>query len=438
MRERKPIPKNALEISQEQINPYLSNLGKPVSEQHAFAHNRGTDYTAKNEKVKDISIGLEDIDNAIMYYFDNFIKPTVIQDGNRMAVRTIYGSPERWKSIQADGFYRDGNGHVILPLIVIKRDNVEKTRGLGNKIDGNTVALYQTIGSSYNARNAYDKFDIINNRIPSKRYYLSTVPDYVTLTYSCIIFTNFVEQNNKIVEAIEFASDSYWGDPARFKFRASIDSFATTVSIENGADRIAKSTFNIKVSGYIIPDTINRDLATIRNKFYTRSQVIFDLEVITSANQFTNIDSNRSVTSNENQIAIDKLVLANAPDAINSNNSTSFIGGGINVTNSTYISPDLNTAITAYLNTNISKTANTVTTSTATFVGALLLQPPVGSTLPATSKSNFTFSVNGLGVSSSLITLVETYGNITLIFDTAGLGYSLVSTDEVIAVGKFQ
>jgi hypothetical protein len=39
---------------------------------------------------------------------------------------------------------------------------------------------------------------------------------------------------------------------------------------------------------------------------------------------------------------------------------------------------------------------------------------------------------------SSLITLVETYGNITLIFDTAGLGYSLVSTDEVIAVGKFQ
>jgi hypothetical protein len=278
MRERKPIPKNALEISQEQINPYLSDLGKPVSEQHAFAHNRGTDYSAKGEKVKDISIGLEDIDNAIMYYFDNYIKPTVIQDNNRMAVRTIYGSPERWKSIQADGFYRDGNGHVILPLIVIKRDNVEKTRGLGNKIDGNTVALYQTIGSSYNARNAYDKFDIINNRIPSKRYYLSTVPDYVTLTYSCIIFTNFVEQNNKIVEAIEFASDSYWGDPARFKFRASIDSFSTTTLIESGADRVAKSSFSFKVNGYIIPDTISKDLATVRSKYYTRSQVIFDLE----------------------------------------------------------------------------------------------------------------------------------------------------------------
>jgi hypothetical protein len=423
MRERKPIPKNALEISQEQINPYLSNLGKPVSEQHAFAHNRGTDYSAKNEKVKDISIGLEDIDNAIMYYFDNYIKPTVIQDNNRMAVRTIYGSPERWKSIQADGFYRDGNGHVILPLIVIKRDNVEKTRGLGNKIDGNTVALYQTIGSSYNARNAYDKFDVVNNRIPSKRYYLSTVPDYVTLTYSCIIFTNFVEQNNKIVEAIEFASDSYWGDPARFKFRASIDSFATTVSIENGADRIAKSTFNIKVSGYIIPDTINRDLATIRNKFYTRSQVIFDLEVIDTAGVVTNVD---------------RLKFANKELATNSAGSTSFIGGGINVLNSTFISPNLNTAEVAYLNTNTIKTANTVTTSTAIFTSAALLQPPVGSLLPPTSVNNFAFFVNGINVGSSLVTITEAGGNVTLSFNTAGMGYILSSTDEVIAVGKFQ
>lgn len=423
MRERKPIPKNALEITQEQINPYLSDLGKPVNEQHAFAHNRGTDYSAKNEKVKDISIGLEDIDNAIMYYFDNFIKPTVIQDGNRMAVRTIYGSPERWKSIQADGFYRDGNGHVILPLIVIKRDNVEKTRGLGNKIDGNTVALYQTVGSSYNARNAYDKFDIINNRIPSKRYYLSTVPDYVTLTYSCIIFTNFVEQNNKIVEAIEFASDSYWGDPARFKFRASIDSFATTVSVENGADRIAKSTFNIKVSGYIIPDTINKDLSTIRNKFYTRSQVVFDLEVIDTAGVVTNVD---------------RLKFANKAPAANSVGSTSFIGGGINVLNSTFVSPNLNTAEVAYLNTNTIKTANTVTTSTAIFTSAALLQPPVGSLLPPTSVSNFAFFVNGINVGSSLVTITEAGGNVTLSFNTAGMGYILSSTDEVIAVGKFQ
>jgi hypothetical protein len=30
---------------------------------------------------------------------------------------------------------------------------------------------------------------------------------------------------NKLIEAINYASDSYWGDPESFKFKASIDSF---------------------------------------------------------------------------------------------------------------------------------------------------------------------------------------------------------------------
>jgi len=421
-RQNKPIPKNALEITQEQINPYLSNLGKPVSEQHTFAHNRGTDYSAKGETVKDISIGLGDIDNAMLFYFDNFIKPTVIQDGSRVAVRTIYGSPERWKSVQADGFHRDGNGQIIVPIIMFKRDTVEKTRGLGNKIDGNTVALYQTVGESYNKHNAYDKFNILNNRIPSKRYYLTTVPDYVTLTYSCIIFTNFVEQNNKIVEAIEFASDSYWGDPARFKFRTSIDSFSTTVLMESGTDRVAKSTFTFKVNGYIIPNTINKDLSTIRNKFYTTSQIVFDLEVIDAAGIVTNVDA---------------LKFANKPAAQNSAGSTSFIGGGINVTNTTLTGAA--EADLVYLNTNKELIANTLTANTAVFTGAELLNPPAGSTLPATSAANFAFYVNGVYVAPSSVTITSTTGGITFTFDTTDLGYTLDNTtDTVVSIGKFQ
>ncbi len=51
--------------------------------------------------------------------FNNVIKPTVIQDGNKMTVETTYASPERWKSIQADGFHRDGNGKIIVQLNVI-------------------------------------------------------------------------------------------------------------------------------------------------------------------------------------------------------------------------------------------------------------------------------------------------------------------------------
>ena len=421
---RKPIPKNQSEITQEAIGiPYISNEGKPINET-IFSKNRGEDLSLKDDTVKPINVGLQDIDEAVMYYFNKVIKPTVIQDGNKMTVDTTYASPERWKSIQADGFHRDGNGYIIIPAIVIKRDSVEKVRSLGNKLDGNFAALYQVVGSKYNIRNAYDKFSILNNRIPSEQYYVTAVPDYITVTYSCIVFTNFVEQNNKIVEAIEYASDSYWGQPNRWKFKASIDSFATTVNIENGADRAARSTFNIKLNGYLIPDTVNKDLAAARNKFYTKSQVVFDLEVVDSAGSTT---------------AIDKMRFANKPPAANSMAATSFIGGGVNVTNSsTTITAGASGDLT-YLNTNITKIANTITLpDTAIFTGAALLQPPVGSTLPATSKNNFYFYINGQNINTDYVTLVEAGGNVTLTFDTTSIGFLLESNYEVIAIGKFQ
>ena len=272
----KPLPRNQSEVIQDQITPYL-NQGKAISDT-VFSENRGTDYSLKGDTVKDISIGLEDIDNAVLYYFENVIKPTVIQNGNRIAVPIIYGSPERWKAVQNDGFYRDKNGKLMVPIIMFKRESIDKNRTLGNKLDGNKAHLYQVVGTRFNQRNVYDNFSVLNNRMPSQQYYVSVVPDYINVNYSCIIFTDFIEQNNKLVEAIEFASDSYWGDPNRFKFRANIDNFTTTTILEQGQDRAAKSSFNIKMFGYIIPDTVNKDMAVASSKFYTKAQVVWNLE----------------------------------------------------------------------------------------------------------------------------------------------------------------
>jgi hypothetical protein len=418
----KPIPKNPQEISQEPISPYLPNLGKPVSET-PFNRNRGNDISMRDDTIKDISVGLEDMDNAVMYYFTNVIKPTVIQNEQRIAVPVIYGSPERWKSVQADGFIRDNSGRLMVPLIMFKRENIEKNRTLGNKLDGNYVHNYQVIGSKYNNKNAYDKFSVLNNRIPSEQYYVSMVPDYVTLTYQCIIFTDFVEQNNKIVEAVQFASDTYWGDPNRWKFKTRIDSFSTTTLLEEGQDRAAKSSFNIVLNGYMIPDTVNKDLATVKSKFYTKAQVVFDVEVIDAKGQTTNVDT---------------LMFANRNPAQNSMGATSFIGGGVNVTNNNTIISAAAAADLTYLNTNKTNKATTVTApDTAIFTGAVL-QPTAGSTLPPTTVNNFTFYINGQYVPSSLVSLIEGSGIVTATFDTANLGYTLISTDEVIAIGKWQ
>jgi len=417
----KPLPKNAAEISQEQVTPYIEKDGKPVSDT-VFTKNRGKDISFKDDTVKDISVGLEDLDYAILYYFENIIKPSVIQNGQMLPVPVIYGSPERWKSVQSDGFYRDNSGRLMVPLIMFKRESVEKNRTLGNKLDGNRSHLYQVVGTKYNIRNVYDKFSIVNNKIPSEQYYMTAVPDYVTVTYSCIIFTDFVEQNNKLVESIEFASDSYWGDPSRWKFKTRIDNFTTTTLLEEGTDRAAKTSFNIVLNGYMIPNTVNKDLAVARSKFYTTSQVIFDLEVIDAAGSTTNID---------------KLRFANKPAAKNATSSTSFIGGGINVLTNIMTNGASSDTVT-YINTNIVKIANIVNApNSVVFSGAHILQPPANSGLPETTINNFTVFINGQYVPSSLITLFEGETDTTFTFDTNGLGYVLETDDEVVAIGKW-
>jgi hypothetical protein len=82
---------------------------------------------------------------------------------------------------------------------------------------------------------------------------------------------------NKIMESINYASDSYWGDPQRFKFRAMIDSFALVNDLPADNNRIVKSTFDIKLNGYIIPDIMQKDLASIP-KYNSAGRVTFSLE----------------------------------------------------------------------------------------------------------------------------------------------------------------
>lgn len=275
MRKLKPIPKNESEVTQLALEqPYLGTKGDSDT---VFTHIRANEISVKDDEIKDLSIGLEDIDNVVLQHFTNNIKPNVMHNNVRLEVPVIYGSPERWKSVQKDGFYRDKNGKLMVPLIIFKRENVEKVRTLGNKLDANKPHLYQAFKEKFNVKNSYDKFSILNNIIPSERYYLSVIPDYVKLTYSCILFTDYIEQNNKLIEAIEYASDSYWGDFEKFNFRVNIDNFTTATTVEQGQDRAIKTTLNLVLNGYIIPDTINKQ-SVDKNRYFSKSQVIFGLE----------------------------------------------------------------------------------------------------------------------------------------------------------------
>jgi hypothetical protein len=446
MRDRKPIPKNQSEVTQAALNDaYLTSRGRPTSDSISQRHeNRSLKTTRKTDKVKDISIGLQDIDYAIKYYFDTIIKPTVVQDGQRIDVPVRYASPERWKSVQQDGYYRDTNGKLVLPVIMYKRDGVEKNRSLGNKIDGNLASLFQVFETRYNQRNQYDRFSILNNRIPSKQYYVSVVPDYVTVTYSVSIFTNYVEQNNKIIEAIEFASDSYWGQENRWHFRTMLDSFSTTNIINTGEDKAAVTTVTLKVNGYLIADSVNKHLADT-GMHYSPAQVIFGLETVENINEkfvpTSQIINSQSGGTTSFLGGAGDIATFSAPSPLVTGQSlqtTSFVGNGINVLNNNQSYTGLTPEDLAYISTNISKTADVVAPVTATFNATSFLEPSAGSQLPPTSISNFTFYANSFPISYNEITGwgSDGMGNLILTIDPTALGYYL--TDKIItAVGKF-
>ena len=165
------------------------------------------------------------------------------------------------------------------PLIMFKRDTIDKNRSLANKLDANHPHVYTTHKSVYNQKNAYSNFNVLNNRIPTEQFIVNVVPDYVTLTYSCVVQTYYFDQLNKILEAINYASDAYWGDPERFKFKASIDSYSTTVEVSDNTDRIIRGSFSIKLFGYIVPDNIQKELTAIK-KYNSKSKIVIGIESV--------------------------------------------------------------------------------------------------------------------------------------------------------------
>jgi len=281
------LPNTPAERVRDQIDPYIPGT-QPFLPEEKITRANQISVDIEND-IKPFTVGLQDIDEAVFYYFNNVIKPTVIQNGNKFSVPVSYGSQERWVSVQQDGYWRDKNGRIMYPIIMVRRTGFEKNRTLANKLDGNNINNFAISKARYNQQNQYTPFDILNNWIPSDKFYLTPVPDYINLTYDCIVFTNYMQENNKIIESIEFASDSYWGDKNRFQFRTYIDRFDSTAEYSVNEQRVARTNMSITLYGYIVPDTMNKDLATKgKRQFFSKSTVSITGETV------ANIDNIRA------------------------------------------------------------------------------------------------------------------------------------------------
>ncbi len=413
----KPTPKSQAQISQDTIETYNNASKQQIP--NDIKKNRGYSRTVKGDDVKQFSIGLRDIDETIVYYFNNVIKPSVIQNSNKIPVPILYGSPERWAAVQKDGYYRDKNGKIQTPLIMFKRESVEKNRSLGNKLDANNPNNFGIFQKRYSKKNIYDRFETLSNRIPVKELYGVIIPDYVNITYSCIVFTEYIEQMNKIVESINFASDAYWGDPERFNFRAMIDSYTTSTELNQGQDRTVKTTFNISMMGHIVPDTINASIASM-NKFYSKSTISFGLE--TDGNiDILNAKSNTSVSDNPKGRFFDDI--AGKTEVINKYS-------GMSEQDKLYI------GTTTILDSNLDSNTVDQGLKTITFLNVSFLTPPAG--FPALTVMDFQVYINGVIAEISAIdSIVEVGGNIAITFNS-NLDYNITSQMEILVIGKIK
>ena len=234
--------------------------------------NRATQY--KKESIEQgRGVKLYDVDMAIAEHMIDTILPTVEIFQEKQKIPVVYGNPERWKSVQQDGYLRDKKGMLQIPFVMFKRNSIERDDLLSNTM--NRHVSYPSV-SRYSKKHKYDKFSAMTGTQKPVEMFDIVIPDYVSITYEVIIWTDFTEHMNKIVEAFQYATDEYWGDKGGFKFRTRIDSFDNTTELSEGSQRIVRTNFTMVVKAYLLPEQFDNE--STHKKSLTPKKVVWGVE----------------------------------------------------------------------------------------------------------------------------------------------------------------
>jgi hypothetical protein len=284
----------------------------------------------RDDTIQDISVSLMDMDSAIMFYFENVIKPQVVENGETIKVPVMYSSPERWATVQKTGFMRDAKRQIIIPAIAFRRTGMEKDDTIPiDKIDPEEPKFHYSFEKKYNSRNRYDNFSKQIGLLPQREYYNVAMPDYMILSYDFIVWTHYIEQMNKLIERINWSAGSYWGEPNRMRFRTNIDSYTDATEVTD-KERLIRTEFSVTLRGYLIPEAFNELAGPHTTATYTTpSQVIVGTETALSVpstmEQITGIA--------DIQGAVATLGSSPSPSVTLSNSFTLSSGTGVTLTN---------------------------------------------------------------------------------------------------------
>ena len=224
--------------------------------------NKAKQISRDKDNVKNVSVGIYDVDSAFKTFLEKDVKPTGEDDGRYFPVPVMYASPEKWASAQRDGFMKDDNGMILTPVIVFKRDNLSINTELSKLKVAQNEDAHQFFERKYTNVNKYDQFSVLTGENPKREFMSVERPDYVDLQYEVIVWCDYMEQVNKVVEQIVFFQGRSFGE--RYKFVIKGDSYSFETIAEMGQDRITKATISLVAKAYIVPEFVGLNNNTKR------------------------------------------------------------------------------------------------------------------------------------------------------------------------------
>lgn len=242
--------------------------------------NRANQMSISKEFTKGVK--LIDIDTTIAEYMVDSIIPNVEENGNQVKVPLLYGNAERWNNARTKGYLRDSRGKIQLPLVMFKRNSIDRQDGMAQFKDVNTLPAYK----KYSQKNKYERFSLQVGASKALEQYEISVPDYVTVTYEVMVWTSFTEHMNAIIEQFQYATDRYWGTDSGYKFRTRIDSFDNQQEVGEGSERVIRTSFTMVTNAYLLPETFD-DKPTVKKSF-TPKKVVWGVETDLTGTSFSN------------------------------------------------------------------------------------------------------------------------------------------------------
>ena len=232
---------------------------------------------------KNYAITLKDIDTSMMKHMKNVMRLKVSSAGEQKDVPIMYANQERWVNARKNNFMKDKSGAIILPLVMFRRTSLEKNTnlyvGLEHDLEGKHSRVVRN--SQWSKNNRYDRFAVQTGKKPITENIVTGVPDYVTITYDFIIWTNFIEQMNLILEAFVEQDNTYWGDAENYRFLSKVEGISDSTEMTVDTERFIKSTFNVTTYAYLLPEYVSNILVnkvSQTRKEITPGKIVFGFE----------------------------------------------------------------------------------------------------------------------------------------------------------------